>query len=448
MEQIGKIKVVMICHFSSSQLRERLPLSSNRIYNAFRRRVGLKALYYKDFGNWNVNIINALKQRADIELHVISPHAGLIGRTYEFMSEGVSYYIYRAQPSFLQYYMNKFCKSQYVDFARTRKIVKEWIKRIKPNIVNLIGAENPYYSISALDIEKMPIVLHCQTVYANPDRKKNEQINKQRWDVEVQLFHHIPYIACTGRMYYDLIKAYEPQAIVLPRTWPESPFPKVTDAEKKYDFAYWARMLDKNKGFDNAIEAIGIVVKKYPKLKVIAVGTWDEDKELFEQRIKELGIEKNIEIHPRFPNYTDLLHYVMQARFALLPIKMDVLSGTILEAMRMGMPVVTCRTSGTPSLNEKRDTVLISDIGDNAALAQHMIDVIENAELANSLKGNAKVYLYESDEKNAHNVDTMVAQYRAIIAHYHNGTPIPPELLYNIEENIDYRNNENNKNIS
>jgi len=448
MEQVGKIKVVLICHFSSPQLRERLPLSSNRIYNFFRRRAGLNVLSYKDYANWNVNIINALSQREDIELHVISPHVGLRDWTHEFKCEGVSYYFYRAQPSFLQYYRKKICKSQYVDFARTRKIVRELIKRIKPDIVNLVGAENPYYSITVLDIEDMPIVLHCQTVYANPDRKKNEIINNQRWDVELQLFHHIPYIACTGRMYYELIKGYEKQAIIFPRTWPKSPFPIIPDVEKKYDFAYWARMLNRNKGFDNAIEAIGIVVKKYPELKVIAVGTWDEDKELFEQRIKELGLEKNIEIHPSFPNYTDMLHYVKKAKFALLPIKMDVLSGTILEAMRMGMPVVTCRTSGTPSLNEKRDTVLISDIGDNAALAQHMIDVLDNAELANSLKNNAKVYLSETDERDAHNVDTMVAQYKAIIAHYHNGTPIPQELLYNIEENIDYRHNENKTNIS
>ena len=306
-------------------------------------------------------------------------------------------------------------------------------------MVNFVGAENPYYSIGALDIDNIPIILHCQTVYANPDRQKNTgNVNMYRWRTEIKLFHKIHYIACSGRMHYELIKGYSPQAIIFPRTWPQSPFPNIPNVEKKYDYAYWARYLNRNKGFDNAIEAIAIAAKKHPKLKILAVGSWDSDHEFFEKRIEELGIKDNLEIHPSFPDYLEMLQYVRQARFALLPIKMDVLSGTILEALNMGMPVVTCRTSGTPSLNEKRETVLISDIGDNEALAENMLKLYENSGYAERLKQNGLLYIREWEDGNAHNVDEMVAQYKAVIAHYCDGTPIPKELLYNTEENIDY----------
>ena len=423
------VRVVLLCHLTYPLLRERLDLQKG--YH----------LEHKDYGLWNVNIINGLKDRDDIELHVVMPHKGLRAPIQEFVWDHVNYHVFRAELPFpfgqIEAYLYPQNKRGY---PRNRKYIGNLIERIKPDIVNLIGAENTYYSNAALDIKGIPIIIHCQTVYANPDRiKKAGAIDQQRWDDEVRLFRKTPYIACTGRMYYDLIKHYSPEAIIFPEKWPAAVFPAIKDVPKLYDFAYYARMLNKNKGFDNLIEAVGIAVKQHPELKVVAVGTWDNDKAQFEQRIQDLGITDNLDIHPSFPEYNDMLQYVKQAKFALLPIKMDVLSGTIIEAMRMGMPVVTCRTSGTPALNKKRKTVLISDIGDNEGLAKNMIELYEHFELAEELKRNATQYLTELDESNSHNIDTMVTQYKAVIAHYREGVPIPTELLYNLEENIDYR---------
>lgn len=423
------IRVVLLCHFTYPLLRGKLDLQQGYHLN------------YKDYGLWNVNIINGLKYRNDIELHVIMPHKGLKTSIQEFVWDEVNYHVFREELHFPFAQMEAYLYPQKKrGFPRNRKYIGEIIDKIKPDIVNLIGAENTYYSLAAFDIKDIPIIIHCQTVYANPDRiKKTGAIDQQRWDDEVRLFRKIPYIACTGRMYYDLIKQYAPESIIFPEKWPAAVFPTLQDAPKIYDFAYYARMLNRNKGFDNLIEAVGIAAKKHPELKIVAVGTWDNDKLQFEQRIQELGVSDNIEIHPSFPEYNDMLQYVKQAKYALLPIKMDVLSGTIIEAMRMGMPVVTCRTSGTPALNKKRKTVLISDIGDNESLARNMIELYENPILAEELQSNAVQYLEELDESNSHNIDNMVAQYKAVIAHYRDKTPIPKELLYNIEENVDYR---------
>lgn len=117
---------------------------------------------------------------------------------------------------------------------------------------------------------------------------------------------------------------------------------------------------------------------------------------------------------------------------------MDVISGTIIEALRMGMPVITCRTSGTPSLNEKRETVLISEIKDSEGLYDNMLRLYESVELQEQLKQNASLYLQEREESNSRNVDGMVAQYKAVMNHYYNGVPIPTSMLYKTDENIDY----------
>lgn len=422
---MDRMKLAIICHFSTSQIREELEL------------VDASHCSYRDFGLWNVNIIDGLKNRDDIELHVISPHRGMKRPTQEFSLENVSYHFFwKELPrpwEQLEFYL---CPQVKRHYSRNRRYVRRFIKNINPDLINLIGAENPYYSITALDIKDIPIIIHCQTVYANPDRIKNTgKMDQYRWDTELKLFHKTPYIACNGRMYYNLIKQYAPDSIIFPRRWPSSQFPDIPEVKKKYDFVYFARELSKNKGFDNAIEAMGQFVKIYPGATFLAVGKKNHDWPIYESRIKELGIEDSVITHNPITSYEEMLKYVRQGRFSLLPLTMDVVSGTILESMRMGMPVVTCRTSGTPSLNAERETVLISEKGDSDGLCQNMLRLYDDVKLQERLKNNGFVYIKKMDEINAHNKEEMIAQYWAVVNHYYHKKPIPNEMLFK-EESI------------
>lgn len=416
-----RMKLAIICHFSTSQIRERLEL--------------VKDKRYKDFGLWNVNIIDGLKKREDIELHVISPHSGMKRPTQEFLMEDVNYHFFRKELPYpweqLEFHI---CPQKKRNYSRNRRYVKSFIKNINPDLINLVGAENPYYSITALDIENIPIIIHCQTVYANPDRIKNTgKMDQYRWDIELKLFHKTPYIACNGRMYYHLIKQYAPDSIVFPRRWPSPQFPIIPEVEKKYDFVFFARELSKNKGFDNAVEAMGQFVRVRPEATFLAVGEKDSNWNIFENRIKELGLEDSVITHDPIASYREMLEFVRQGRFALLPLTMDVISGTVLESMRMGMPVITCRTSGTPSLNEERETVLISEIGDSEGLCQNMLRLYDDKELQEKLINNGFIYIKKLDEKNAHNREEMIAQYWAVVNHYYHNEPIPEEMLFKEE---------------
>lgn len=418
------IKLAILCHLSNPIVRSKLDLIDSSHYR------------YRDLNGWTTNIVNALKVRDDIELYVISPHIGMRRQTQEFELEGVHYYYFRRQLPYPWWKLESlFLPQEKRGFPRNRKCVMSFIDKIKPDLINLIGAENAYYAASVLDVENIPIIIHCQTVYANPDRIRNTgKADKVRWDTELKIFHKTPYMACNSQRYYELIKHYEPNAIIFPRKWPVAEFPAIPEVEKKYDFVYFARFLNKNKGFDNAVEAMGKFVKKYPNAKLLAVGKKDGDWQKIGTRIDELGLNDAIEIHNSITNYKDMLQFVRQGRFSLLPITMDIISGTIFESMRMGMPVVTCRTCGTPSLNEKRETVLISDIGDCEGLCKNMLQLYENVDLQNRLRENGALYIKEMDEENSHNVDVTVEQYKAVMEHYYHNKAIPQEMLF--KENV------------
>lgn len=427
-----KIRVAMICHFSNKEIRSSLSLQSRKLENFLLRKLFSKGAGYMDFAKWNINIINGLSHRGDVELFVISPHVGLKNRTQQFQKGEVHYCFFRGAPLFPFNLMDRALKiGQKNNYKQNRKHIADFVKSIKPDIVLLVGAENPYYSISVLDVDNIPVFLQCQTVYANPERKKLAgYIDKYRWNTEVKLFHKIQYYACTGEIYYNLIKEYNPQAVIFPRRWPGSSFPLIEVLPKQYDFVFFSHYLSKKKGFDNAIEAIAIAAQTKPDIRVLAIGSFDKDKQQFLDRINELGIVKNIVFHAPLERYDDLLRCVSQAHFALLPIKIDVLSGTIFEAMQLGLPIVTCKTSGTPSLNEKRKTVLISEIGDNVLLAKHMIDLMDLPELVQELKTNMQSYLEERRQINNDNLTVFVEQIRSVVNHYYRSMPIPQEQLF------------------
>jgi glycosyltransferase involved in cell wall biosynthesis len=78
--------------------------------------------------------------------------------------------------------------------------------------------------------------------------------------------------------------------------------------------------------------------------------------------IEELKLKENIEFDDYFPKQSDMHKHIQQAKYAVLPVKLDVISGTIIDAMQIGLPVITYKTAGTPTLNKYGEVVLICDI--------------------------------------------------------------------------------------
>ena len=163
---------------------------------------------------------------------------------------------------------------------------------------------------------------------------------------------------------------------------------------------------------------------------MLVMGLYDNEfKSTINARIKELGLEKNITITGRLPTREDIIKGVQSARIGLLPLKIDIMSSTIREAMACNIPVITTITKdGTELINQKRETVLLSRIGDHKALAENMIRLMDDKLLYDKLVENGKALLREQFD----NEPIVQKQKNALFAAYENfkyGTPIPEELL-------------------
>lgn len=430
------MKIVWICHFSNKQIQNKLNLSKRNIISFIKGLIGKKSkIQYKEFAPWVSNLIKEFEHFEDVELHVISPHFGLHGNVREFDINGVQYHFFEPEGlSLTGKLRNKFFLTGKKTYKSNRKIVRELIRKIKPDIINLIGAENPYYSVTSLDIKDIPVYVSLQTVYTNPDRHKFSTVDQHRWDIELAIHKKEKYFGATGRMHRDLLLNNNPEAIVFKMFFPLQKPADVKEVPKVYDFVFFAAGVNNKKGVEDAIEALSIASQVQPAITLNIVGRCHPDyKTILQGKINDLNLQENIAFHDYFPVHADMHQHIKKSRFAILPNKLDIISGTVIEAILLEIPVVTYKTSGSPYLNKDGETVLLAEIGDVNKLAENMIRLLNEPMLADTLKREAKAFV-EREFNNDVSAKRLLNNYKSVINHYRQRIDIPEEQLFSTEE--------------
>lgn len=428
------MRILLISGFSTAKIRSKMTLCKRtffykcliKLFN-LPNRVG----EFRDTAPWIESIVENLKQKDDIELHVMAPHIRMYYSMEEFEMEGVVYHYYRSELSSLLRKINNY--KLWKRLQMTSYYTKKILRRVRPDIVVLSGTENPVTSVSFLNCHNYPLYCLCQTIYNNPERAKYGTPNQLIQDMEKDIFANLSYFGVYGKMHYDLLMELKPGAIVFKYGYPSKGTllePSVT--EKEFDFVNFALMHGSRKGTPDSIRALAIVKKRFPNVSLNIVGGCDEKGRVqLETLVRELGLEDNVIFTPFFEKKSDLLLYIQKSRFAVLPCKLDVISGTMNQAMQLGLPLVVYRTTGTPSFNREKDCVLIAEKGNIEEMAQHMLTLMEHPEKAEMLAKNAREYQEKKAEYSKGNGDRLLANFKAIIENYRYGTPIPEDQLFN-----------------
>lgn len=436
MEQIKKIKVALICSFSTTQMRAQLPLDNRKLYGFARKVLGMppKNKGYGDVAPWTSNLIESLSQRDDIDLHVISAHSGLKKMHHSFELHNVNYHFVKSDFTTM---MKRLIKNDNLwrKLNPMSLIIKRIVNKISPDIVNLVGTENAFISSTILDVHNYPIYVLCQTIYNNPDRMKYEVVDSKNASTEMLIFQKENYFGVYSKMHHDLLLSHKPSAYVFDFKWPGRKLPEVNKIKnKKYDFVNFAQAFRHIKGFQDSIEALSIVKKKYPNVMLNLIGgDVSNMKQKLETLVESLGLKENVVFTPFFEKQADMFQHLQYSRFAVLPCKMDHIAGTMLQSMHYGLPLVVYETSGTPSLNKDKETVLISEHSNVESLAKNMLLLMDNPVKAEELRNNAFDYRSKTAD-NGENTKKMILDYHAIINHYNHKTIIPENLLFNLDE--------------
>lgn len=430
------IKVVWICEFSNKQIREKLHFEKYSLL-LFIRKLFHKPNNIVDFGEWNTNAIKEFEKFENIELHIISHHLFLKQKVENFVLNNINYHFFKPEGnSLFSILKRKFYPNSKTTYKNNALITNKIINNIQPDIVHLIGAENPHYSSSVLSLDnKYPLIVTLQTLMSDPNFLSNYPISKElyeyRSNIEKEVIKRADYIGTSIENYAKKIRQYitkDATFVICKLALGEAIHNDKTT--KKYDFVYFSK--DIEKAGDWAIKAFILAHKNNPKITLLIIGRYTQKfKEELDKLIIENKIEPNVTFTGSLPTHDDVINKIKEAKFALLPLKIDLISGTIREAMACGLPVITTRTEGTPNLNIKRECILISEPNDFQDMANKMQCLMNNSQYADTLRNNSLTTINER-YNNTLAMQGWVDAYKAILKHYHHNTPIPTHLLLNI----------------
>lgn len=344
-----RLKVVWICHFSNSEIRAKLGIKKD----------------IQETAPWVSSSINLFKNRSDINLYIISPYSGL-KKDKEFVLDGINYKFLNTGMPILGRNWPSFFRWDYLsNFKSTRiKIVRK-VKEINPDIVNLIGAENAYYSTSILDIkDDYPTVITIQGfIHLSQKLLKNKQIIK-RSKIEKEILR-----TCNNFIYQithtkEIINKLNKGAQLFQNYLPHSI--KIGDISNNhknynYDFVFFAQVA-KGKGIEDLVKALAIVKKRHENVKMAVLGACNSDYLLYLKNLaKENGLASSIDWLGFLPTQADVHKIVTQSKVTVLPTYNDIISGTIIESMYLKTPVIAYRTGGIPDLNLEQEVIRLVD---------------------------------------------------------------------------------------
>lgn len=146
------------------------------------------------------------------------------------------------------------------------------------------------------------------------------------------------------------------------------------------------------KGYREFISAASEVHQRHPEVKFLCVGKDCGIQHQIEQLIRERGLQEHVIFTGEVRNIPDLLHLI---DIQVSASHEEGFSNAILEGMASGKPIVATSVGGTPEAVVHNTTGILVPPKDPTALAQAIILLLENPELAKSLGNNGRTRIEE-----------------------------------------------------
>jgi len=154
-------------------------------------------------------------------------------------------------------------------------------------------------------------------------------------------------------------------------------------------------VLTHQKGVEYLVRAVPQVIERHPDAAFVIVGDGHLDQTL-RDLARTLGVDGSITFTGRLPNQA-LEHYYGSARATVIPSMWLENSPLVAyEAMLAGRPIVGSARGGIPDLIEAADCGFVVPPKDPAAIAEALVRLLDDADLADRLGANGRRHAIES----------------------------------------------------
>lgn len=374
---MNKYKVVWLCHFTNDYLNNYFGIEK------------------KELSRWIDSFTNIVIGNKQLDIHIVAPnywtHEDLV-----IKRENITYHLYRyihTKNVRIGVLEQLFTKERYI-----KNKIKKIIDGIAPDVIHLFGSENMDYSCGILNyIGNKNVVISIQghinktkdkqafprNLVINYRKKLERKINSSFDTITIStkkptstyISDNYPNITCKRTLFF-------------PTTIPQYH----DNIEKKFDLVFWGRIC-REKGFIDLLDALHILKQEGHLVTLLVIGKLENasKNEIFE-KIERYGIKEQIEFAGFLKDTDTMFKRAQEGRIYILPTHYDGMPGSVREAMHLQIPVITTPVGSLPNLNKEKECVILSETGNIEELSDNIARLLNDKELYDTLKKNAKEY--------------------------------------------------------
>lgn len=143
------------------------------------------------------------------------------------------------------------------------------------------------------------------------------------------------------------------------------------------------------KGLDILLDAMPMVIKAIPEIKLVIAGEIYGDPSVYEEQIKALGIGQSVDCQFHYISETEIAGLFSKASICVLPYRSASQSGVIATSYSFGVPVLATKVGGLSEYIEEGKTGYLVEPNSPAELAKA---ILKHFEAAPDLKPGIKEY--------------------------------------------------------
>ena len=163
------------------------------------------------------------------------------------------------------------------------------------------------------------------------------------------------------------------------------------------------------KGISYLIEALSVLIPKYPNIFLCLVGEGNE-KENLKNQIKKLNLDSFVKFIDVVP-HEEIAFYYQEASLFVSASFNEGMSNVMLEALATGLPIIATETGGTKELVKDGLNGFVTKMKDAQDLAKKIEIIIKNDELRRRMGQESRKRAEELSWKNvAHDYFTLYIQ--------------------------------------
>ena len=170
---------------------------------------------------------------------------------------------------------------------------------------------------------------------------------------------------------------WENQVDVVPGGIDPSWFEVERTPSEKPELIFWGRMEDE-KGIPELLDALAIVVKKNPAVKLTLIGEGHRLDD-YKQRVRKLGLIPKV-VMPGWRSMKEIQTLVAKAHVAVLPSRVESFGLAVAEALGAGVPVIATNAGALPEIVQDGVNGTLVASKDPKALADAIAQVLGNEE--------------------------------------------------------------------